>query len=58
MKEECNAFRALAKSLWAQGEDGEVIARDLTHALKYVIEEGIGTGSETFIEEVKRLLNE
>lgn len=38
--DEHNPFLALAKSLWARGDDGEDIAADLAKALMYMIKEG------------------
>ncbi len=37
-----NAYLAAAEARWKSGEDGEEIARELAHALKYMIQEGIG----------------
>lgn len=40
LMEETNIFLALVKTMWAQGADGEEIARDLSKALMHVIKEG------------------
>lgn len=37
-----NLFKAMVDTMWAQGLDGEDIARDLAKALLYVIKEGKG----------------
>lgn len=36
-----NLYLAAAEAQWKQGEDGEVIARDLAQALKYMITKGV-----------------
>lgn len=40
--DEHNPFLALAKALWARGDDGEIIARDLANALLHIIKDGMG----------------
>lgn len=47
---ETNVFTAVAEALWARGEDGEVIARELAHTLVAVIKQGISSDS---LEDVK-----
>lgn len=37
---ERNPFLALAKALWARGDDSEIIASELAHALMHIIKEG------------------
>jgi hypothetical protein len=52
-----NIFKAVAESLWANGEDGEAVARDLATALKHVVI--VGKGADTKVmEEIDRLLQE
>lgn len=50
---ETNLFHQIAQTLWAKGEDGEVIARDLAKALAHVIREGVDKDP---VEEFRRLI--
>lgn len=49
-----NLFKEIAKVIWDNGEDGEVIARDLAEALKWIVSEG--EPLKEFHSEVDRLL--
>ena len=37
---EINVYLALARAIWAHGEDGEIIARDLAYAFMEIVKEG------------------
>lgn len=50
-----NTFLALAEEMWKNGEDGEIIARDIALAFKAICDEGIGTGKD--IEEYIKFRN-
>jgi hypothetical protein len=52
-----NIFKAVAESLWAHGEDGEAVARDLAAALKHIVIMGKGADTKV-MEEIDRLLQE
>lgn len=45
--EETNIFLAIAKAMWAKGDDGEEIARDLSKALMHVLKEGTTKAPES-----------
>lgn len=50
-----NVFAAAAEALWNQGEDGEVIARDLALAFDWIVTKGKGPGNSTI--ELQRFLS-
>jgi hypothetical protein len=58
-----NVFACLAECLWAKGEDGEGIAREMAHALEAIIIEArisvyatLQTTDVDVMAEIKRLL--
>lgn len=56
---ESNPFSAMARALWARGEDGELIAKELAHAFSDVAADGIGAKNpEDMAKEFLRLLTE
>jgi hypothetical protein len=55
-REEINLFYAAAQASWRRGEDGEMIAKDLAHAVEWIIREGKGEDCDV-TEEFDRLRN-
>ena len=52
-----NLFLIILEALWARGEDGEVLARELMSALKHAIAQGTGfTTDDDILGEVRLLL--
>jgi hypothetical protein len=52
-----NLFKMIAEGLWAQGEDGEQIARDLAEAFVWVVQEGKGEDAKP-LDELLRFMRE
>ena len=56
MPKRSNLFLAMAGAMWAQGDDGEVIAMDLAEALRWAIREGTAAKTNSEIAEELKLL--
>jgi hypothetical protein len=50
MDESNNLFLAIARILWARGEDGELIARECAKTLEWIIKDGKGPNCDLHAE--------
>ena len=53
-----NLYKAAAEAQWLAGEHGEVIARELAHALVHIISQQVGNHPRALAKEFKKLIAE